>query len=375
MHKDRKWPRLIAIYSSLTVAVLAILTMLVAGRGRLFAEMIGGTYPVKALVRDVLGLTLCIGFIVLVSTLLRNALKKIVSANRPLVSFGLLLMEILVIALLGGTFLLSTIQLFPQRIIGHDHPKKWGLPCRDISLDVDGLTLSGWFLPGQNAQAPIILVTHGLNANKENFLHPVQILNRRGFQVCIFDFRGHGHSSGHLVTMGYHEARDIEAIQNWLTRTHPGVPIYALAYSMGGAAVIRAASRQTHFTKIVLDSTFYDLVSVAEQTILEPYGPIRPFFLQAMRFWGWLWAGFDLYDHRPGDLLPLLSDCPLFLIHGTQDRVIPCTESLKLFAATDKKAELWLIEGFDHLQGISHPDYFNRICTFFGQSQQTHLTL
>jgi hypothetical protein len=200
---------------------------------------------------------------------------------------------------------------------------------------------------------------------KENFLPPAVLVHRLGYEVLTFDFRAHGDSEGHTVTFGFGEARDVKAAYDWLRERDPARPIYALAYSMGGSAVIHAAAEYGIFDKIALDSTFSSLEHVARATLLRHFGPLATPVWTLGRFWGWVWSGLDVGRHRPGERIRALTRHPLLLIHGTADGLAPHTETLRLYELAGRRAGLWLVDGMGHVQSLDHPEYRERLRRFF----------
>jgi len=86
-------------------------------------------------------------------------------------------------------------------------------------------------------------------------------------------------------------------------------------------------------------------------------------------FWARLWTGLEmtLEKYQPEKYIHQLEDRPLLLIHGKSDGMIPYTETLILYEAANKKPELWLIEGYNHIESIVHPEYRKRLSHFFGK--------
>ncbi len=56
-----------------------------------------------------------------------------------------------------------------------------------------------------------------------------------------------------------------------------------------------------------------------------------------------VWIGKDIEDYGPINDIPRITHCPVFLIHGTGDQMIPFTKSEKLRDASNGAA-LWLLE-------------------------------
>jgi fermentation-respiration switch protein FrsA (DUF1100 family) len=338
------------------------LAVLVAGRGWWLATIMGGRYPISSLIFDVLALALLMGLLLLISRGVRWGLTRLIGEKKLLVR----VLQVAIIVVLVFPFILTTAQLHPQRIASRGTPRDNGLDYRPVAFQSDGLRLSGWHIPAEDESKPIVLIAHGLNANKENFLLPAQLLHSAGHAVFLFDFRGHGDSQGRTVTFGIKEARDVKAAYDWLAAAYPSRPIYALGYSMGGAAVIRAAAEYGIFERIALDSTFSSTESVAKATVLRPFGPFKAVLWQLGRFWAWVWTGEDFAEHQPAQDLARLKDRSILLIHGTADGLIPHTETLRLQDSAARNAELWLVEGANHVQSIMTADYQRRLAEFFG---------
>ncbi len=73
---------------------------------------------------------------------------------------------------------------------------------------------------------------------------PVRGPDRPRAGVSCFHVRlpAHGNSDGRFTTFGCLEAEDVKTACDWVAARHPGQPIYALGYSMGGTAILRAAA-------------------------------------------------------------------------------------------------------------------------------------
>jgi hypothetical protein len=61
----------------------------------------------------------------------------------------------------------------------------------------DGVTIKGSFYPGENTNAATVILLHNLNENrkKRNWLNLAVELQKKGYAVLTFDFRGHGDST------------------------------------------------------------------------------------------------------------------------------------------------------------------------------------
>jgi uncharacterized protein len=349
---------------------LALLSLVVGVRGWLMARMLGGRVPIAAFLIDVAGL----GMVLLLLLLFHRGLLFVF--NRiflPKSLSGRMLGRViafLTVVVVAGPLLVVVLQSHPQRISCAVTPRDAGIgDHHDITFWSGPLRLSGWFIPTTSPGRPIILLAHGIGANKQTLLYPASLMHESGYGVFLFDFRAHGDSAGLTATFGLRESHDIKAAYDWLTQHHPGVPIYAVGYSMGGSAVLKAAADYGIFQRIVVDSTFSSLENVARATILRRLGILATPTWQMGRLWSRLWLGTDVAENCPAERVVSLSHQSLLIIHGLRDHMIPPAEAMRLHDAGLPHSRLWLVPNADHMQTMLDPDYRNRLREFFDHQE------
>jgi alpha-beta hydrolase superfamily lysophospholipase len=114
----------------------------------------------------------------------------------------------------------------------------------DAAIMGDGarLPLRPW-LPREPPRAAILAV-HGLNDYSGGFESTGAFLAARGFAVYAFDQRGFGRAPQNGIWAGGDRmADDAWHVARLLRARHPGIPLYALGESMGGAVLLRALQR------------------------------------------------------------------------------------------------------------------------------------
>lgn len=112
---------------------------------------------------------------------------------------------------------------------------------RGVLFDAeDGLVLHGRVYGEQTGTTAVILA-HELDRNQNVWNRLAEHLVARGFQVLTFDFRGHGESPGQKEA-GVADG-DVAAAARFLRRLNQARPIVLVGASMGGAAVLKVASR------------------------------------------------------------------------------------------------------------------------------------
>jgi len=128
---------------------------------------------------------------------------------------------------------------------------------REVSYaSLDGTRLRGTLLrqPEWSNPRPVVVVCHGVGANRANFFGYAELAWDLGCHAFAFDFRAHGHSGGSTTTLGAREADDVVATCRWLRANgFEHHPLVLVGVSMGGAsalpglaAVLRAAPRAPH---------------------------------------------------------------------------------------------------------------------------------
>jgi hypothetical protein len=147
--------------------------------------------------------------------------------------------------------------------------------------------------------------------------HTMKALNRFGFPVLRFNFRGAGLSHGEH-DLGNGEVEDVRSALNWLDAEFH-LPIVFAGFSFGAAVGLRAACPDTRVTALVGVGT-----------------PVVP-------------VAADAETPRTYDL-DFLSDCakPKLFVSGARDQFGPQAKLEALVASLSEPKKLVVIEGADH---------------------------
>ena len=214
-----------------------------------------------------------------------------------------------------------------------------------------GLTLEGWWIQGQQADRVAIL-THGWGANRAALLPLVPLLLKTGWSVLLFDVRNHGNSDEDTFSSMPRFAEDIDATIAWLKTQHyqsktalaetvlPKVVL--IGHSVGAAATLLAASRRDDISAVVSLSSFAHPADMMKRWLAEKGIPFFPL--------GWYVLGYveRVIGHQFDDIAPIQSimgiRCPILIVHGEEDEVIPIDDVYTLISKTDKVL-LKILEG------------------------------
>lgn len=249
-------------------------------------------------------------------------------------------------------------------------PADIDLPYQSVTLtSSDGLKLAGWFIPGSQPNA--IILIHGINANRQVMLPTAKLLADAGYPLLLIDLRGHGQSEGRDVTYGYHEALDVQAGVDFLSRQHGINRIGALGTSLGGAAVARAAAIEPRLAAVVIQGSYSSLPNAVEdafdQLSFFPKQPFAPLII-------WLAerrVGVKLGQVNSMRDLAALSPRPVLIIHGVDDRLFPVEHAYQMFNAAAEPKSLYIIRQQDHgdpALSNQRDEYRRQLLAFFADA-------
>jgi len=193
----------------------------------------------------------------------------------------------------------------------------------------DGLTLNGWFVPSEGAGLGTVVVFNGNAGNRAYRSDLAAQLAARGLAVLLFDYRGYGENPGSPTEEGL--ALDARAARRYVL-SRGDVDARRLVYfgeSLGSAVAVRLAVEHPPHA-LILRSPFTSFVDMGRL-----HYPILPV--------GWI-----LRDRYPSIDRIARIGCPLLVIAGSADAVVPVSQSRRLFEAALEPKRLEIVEGADH---------------------------
>jgi dipeptidyl aminopeptidase/acylaminoacyl peptidase len=247
-----------------------------------------------------------------------------------------------------------------------------GIEFEDVEFSsFDGTRLYGWWMPVAE-DAPTIAVLHGVKKNRTDVMRASVILRNHGFNVLVFDGRGHGNSEGRYVTYGFHEARDVESAIEWLIKEKKvdQTRLGLAGESMGAAIALQVAARNPWISAIWADSPFASLRRITSEFVQKvthlPPAVLTPVLWSAIQMANYR-GKFDLDAVNPLELACQIK-CPVVLVHGTSDDLIATEHSKNIYDALgSQNREFWLVEGARHAKSIrkAKVEYRRRLVEFF----------
>ena len=226
----------------------------------------------------------------------------------------------------------------------------------------DGLHLVGRYYHFKD-DAPVQILFHGYRSNgKREFSGNNRLAMNLGFNVIVVDERAHGKSGGHTITFGIKERYDcLDWAEYAAKRFGPNIPIVLAGVSMGAATVLMASSLPlpSNVLAIVADCPYSSpgeiIRKVSADAKLPPY-LAYPFVVVGALLFG----KFKLWETSAVEAVKQ-TRIPILLIHGDDDRFVPCEMSEKIYAACTGTAELVVFPGAGHaLSYLTDPMLYER---------------
>jgi len=218
----------------------------------------------------------------------------------------------------------------------------------------DGLRLSGRYYHHHDG-APLTLGFHGYRGTSvRDFCGSILPSMELGHNVLLVDQRAHCESEGHTITFGVKERFDCLTWLDYVNkRFGTDTPVVLQGGSMGAATVLMAAELPLpeNVCAIVADCPYNrpeDIIrQVCQANMHLPHKLVYPLVDLAARIFG----GFRLSD---GDAVAAVKHAkvPIFLVHGEEDRLVPCEMSEEIRLANPALVQRHTFPGAAH--GISY---------------------
>lgn len=242
------------------------------------------------------------------------------------------------------------------------------IPYEEVWTDSeDGLRLFGRYYHVRDG-APIQLEFHGYHGSAmRDFCGGNKMAREMGHNTLVVDQRGHGRSGGRYTTLGIKERDDCLRWIAWcVERFGEDVPLILSGVSMGAATVLSVADADLppSVKGIVADCPFSSASGIIRKVCADMHLPPRlafPFVELGARIWG----GFSMKDNSPLDSARR-ARVPMLILHGEDDRFVPCKMSREIARAAGDVCELHTFPGAGHgLCFIVDGDRYRQIVTDF----------
>jgi pimeloyl-ACP methyl ester carboxylesterase len=249
--------------------------------------------------------------------------------------------------LLGGYLLLMALAyLVQERLIFK--PEKlsqqfefiYDVPFRELFFDVEpGVRINGLHFHRENPSG-LILYFHGNTRSIKGWAKYAADFYRYNYDVVLVDYRGFGKSTGKRSEAGM--LNDMQFVYDTLLVQYPEDHLILYGRSMGSGFATKLAS-DNRPRYLILDAPYYSFSKVVERYL--PFLPLRYLLRFKLRSDRWIRK----------------VECPIYILHGTRDWLIPIRHSERLQRLNPSRTTLIHIEGGGHNNLPDFPEYHNFI--------------
>ena len=210
----------------------------------------------------------------------------------------------------------------------------------------DNVELHGWYCQCEptslRSHAKLAILFPGNAGNRLKRTWWMEEFHEKGCHTLIFDYRAYGGSGGSPSEekIASDSLKIWEFATNELGFSHDQIVISG--QSLGGGVATRLACQkcveQTPPAGLILQATFTSLVDVAKFNY--PWLPVSSLLVERYPS-----------VERIGDVT-----CPVLVIHGRRDRIVPYELGEQLFSAAPEKSQSGVAKQFVELQEAGHND-------------------
>jgi uncharacterized protein len=245
-----------------------------------------------------------------------------------------------IILLSAAVYFLQDFFIFKPEKLKPGFQFKYDIPFRELNFDIEpGVRINGLHFFREEPKG-LILYFHGNTRSIKGWAKYARDFYRYDYDVILLDYRGFGKSTGRRKEKEMLD--DMQFIYQELLKQYPEDHLIVYGRSLGsGFAAKLASDNKPRY--LILDSPYYNFTRVIERFL--PMLPVRI----VLRF------------HLRTDKWIKMVSCPVYILHGTRDRLIPIKHSIRLQKINPRQITLIRIHGGRHNNLPAFPEYHNFI--------------
>ncbi len=206
----------------------------------------------------------------------------------------------------------------------------------EYNIEVDpGVNINGIHFKVRNPKG-VVLYLKGNSRSIKGWGKFAVDFTRHGFDVLMVDYRGYGKSTGKRTEAGI--KKDLQYVYDRLKEQVDEKFITLYGRSLGSGFATKLASSNNP-RLLILDAPYYSVKHITKRFL-----PIMPMAL-ILRF--------PVKTYRWIEYV----NCPIKIIHGTSDKLIPFKTSVKLSKINPKWARLYPVIDGGHNNLHTYPQY------------------
>ena len=221
--------------------------------------------------------------------------------------------------------------------------KEYNIETRDGAI-INGLR----FMPKGESQG-VVLYLKGNSQSIKGWGKFAVDFTRHNYNVIMVDYRGFGKSTGRRSQKNI--KRDLQVVYNKIKEqtTEDRIILYGRSLGSGFAAKLASTNNPK---MLILESPYYSLTKVTAR--YAPFMPLSLLMKYPLPTYKWL----------------KYVQCPIHILHGTHDKLIPYKTSVKLSQIKPKLTRLHTVIGGSHKNLNNFESYHTMIHEIINQTPE-----
>ena len=238
---------------------------------------------------------------------------------------------------------------FRPEILSPSFKYDYSFPFEELEFEMeDGGRINGIYFTVPSSRG-VVFYLKGNSRSIKGWGKFAKDFLSNGYDFIMIDYRGFGKSKGKRSQQRLFN--DSQYMYKWLVQHYPEEKIVLYGRSLGSGIAARVASWNNP-KLLILDSPYFS------------------FYYNTRRYLFWTPLKWILrYDIRTDQYLKTAS-CPIHIIHGTSDHLIPYSQSKMLYELYPDKIKLIPVEAAGHNDLQEFPEYYHALYDSLGQAKQ-----
>ncbi|WP_370480023.1 alpha/beta hydrolase [Tamlana flava] len=227
--------------------------------------------------------------------------------------------------------------LFLPTTLDQDYQFDFNYDFEELNFETnDGAKLNAIHFKIENPKG-IILYFHGNAGDLLRWGTIAEFFVEKQYDVLVMDYRSYGKSTGKLSEEAFYN--DAQLFYDYLLKRYDESEITLYGRSLGTGIATYLASNNNP-KRLILESPYYSMVDVAKSRF--PFFPVKPLLK---------------YKFPTFQFVQNVS-CPITIVHGTNDDVVPFNSARKLFEVAPKSQTKFItVEGGNHNNLIDFEEF------------------
>ncbi|WP_321254481.1 alpha/beta hydrolase [Psychroserpens sp.] len=246
--------------------------------------------------------------------------------------------------MLGTTlYVLQEKLMFFPTTLTRDFTYNFQYPFEELFLEPENdVLINAVHFKNENPKG-VILYFHGNAGDLSRWGTITEYFVEKNYDVLVMDYRTYGKSKGKLSEQGFYD--DAQFCYNYLKSRYDESDIILYGRSLGtGVANYLASKNQPK--QLILETPYYSITDIAKHRF--PFFPVKSLIK---------------YEFNSFEYIQNVK-CPITIIHGTHDQVVPYSSGNKLFDIAPKSiTKMKTIDGGRHNDLVNFDAYHEVIAS------------